>query len=365
MSAISTLKRTSLYNEHLKLNAKIVPFGGWEMPLQYEGILAEYSETRKRLTVFDISHMGEFIVGGDAVLSGLDKIVTPAIAAMPVGSCRYGAMLNESGGVIDDLIVFRIQEEEWMIVVNGATIEKDAGHFKKHITDKGSFKDISDETGKLDIQGPGSREVLISLVEGIEKLAYYNFDKFDVLGKKVIVSRTGYTGELGYEIYFPSENLPDLWNEILKRGVKPAGLGARDVLRIEMCYSLYGHELGENISPIESGLNRFIDWEKDFIGKESLLPQKSSGAGRRIACIVSETRRSPREENIIYADTGEEIGVVTSGTFSPSLGRGIGLGFIAEKHFSIGKKLFIGDSKNKFKAEVVKRPIYKKGSLKN
>lgn len=365
MTTISTLKRTSLYNEHLKLNAKIVPFGGWEMPLQYDGILAEYNETRNRLTVFDISHMGEFIVEGDAVLSGLDKIVTPSIAAMPIGSCRYGAMLNESGGVLDDLIVFRIQEKEWMIVVNGATIEKDTGHFQKHITDKGSFKDISDETGKLDIQGPDSREVLISLVEGIEKLDYYTFDKFEVLGKNVIVSRTGYTGELGYEIYFPSENLPDLWNEILKRGVKPAGLGARDVLRIEMCYSLYGHELGEKISPIESGLSRFIDWEKDFIGKESLLLQKSSGARRKIACIVSETRRSPRAGNTIYADTGEEIGVVTSGTFSPGLERGIGLGFVAEKYFSIGKKLFIGDGKNKLEAEIVGRPIYKKGSLKN
>lgn len=365
MTIETTLKRTPLHQEHLKLSAKMVPFGGWEMPLQYKGILSEYHETRNRSAVFDISHMGEFVVEGDAVLSGLDKLITPQIVSMPVKSSRYGVMLNEDGGVIDDLIVFRLDKEKWMIVVNGATIEKDAKHFVRHITEQGSFRNISGDIGKLDVQGPLSRKILASFIEGIEKLYYYTFDVFDVLGEKVVVSRTGYTGELGYEIYFPCSRINELWVEILKRDVKPAGLGARDVLRIEMGYSLYGHELEENISVLEAGLDRFIDWEKDFIGKTALLKQKSEGTYRKIVCFISETRRCPRVGNTIYSKTEEKIGVVTSGTFSPSLQLGIGLGFVDKNYCAVGEKILIGNGKDKLVAEIASRPIYKKGSLKS
>ena len=359
-----SLKQTPLYKEHIALNAKMVPFGGWEMPLQYEGILAEYEKTRQEVTVFDTSHMGEFFVEGDAAASGLDKIVTQPIKDMSVKSCRYGAMLNQNGGIMDDLIVYRLAKEKWMIVVNGATAQKDEQHFKEHMTGEGVFINNSGKIGKLDIQGPLSKKVLLSLVEDMDKLDYYTFDEFEVLGEKTIISRTGYTGELGYEMYFPWERLSELWKEILKRGVNPAGLGVRDVLRVEMCYNLYGHELEENISPLEAGLNRFIDWEKDFIGKEALLKQKESGVKRKLACFVSETRRSPRAQHKIYSSDGKkEIGTVTSGTFSPGLKRGIGLGFVDKGCVEQGETIFFGDEKNKLTAQISGRPIYKDGSL--
>ena len=364
MLAEATLKQTPLYDQHVALNAKMVPFGGWEMPLQYEGIIAEYDNTRNGVSVFDTSHMGEFFIEGDLHATGLDKIVSQPLADLPLKNCRYGVMLNDHGGVIDDLIVYRLEKERWMIVVNGATTEKDARQFLTHLSSKKVFTDASAQTGKLDIQGPSSRTVLSSLIKGLEKLGYYTFDYFDVLGEQVIVSRTGYTGELGYEIYFPWKKTPQLWAELLKRGVKPAGLGVRDVLRIEMGYSLYGHELEEDISPLDAGLGRFIDWEKDFIGKEALMKEKAHGAARTIACFVSQTRRSPRAGNTIFSPDGKKRGVVTSGTFSPSLQKGIGLGFVAKEHAKVGGKILCGDEKNTIETEIVGRPVYKKGSLK-
>ena len=361
------LKHTPLYEEHLALKARMVPFGGWEMPLQYDGILTEYEYTRRGVAIFDTSHMGEFMVEGDAVQSGLDQIVTQSIKDMPIKSCRYGTMLNSEGGVMDDLIVFRLAERKWMIVVNGATMEKDAQHFSQYITPKTIFKNISYQTGKIDVQGPLSREILKTFIHGIEKLDYYTLDEFILLGEKVIISRTGYTGELGYEIFFPWEKTALLWRELLKNDkVRPAGLGARDVLRTEMGYSLYGHELSETISPLEAGLEKFIDFQKDFLGKEVLLKQKGQGLKRKIIGFVSENRRSPRQDYKIFSRDLKEMGVVTSGTFSPSLNRGVGLGFVdAAMNLTSGEKIYFGDEKNAVGCEITKRPFYKNGSLKN
>lgn len=368
MLSETDLKQTPLYQEHLALRAKMVPFGGWAMPVQYDGIIAEYQATRQAATVFDTSHMGEFFVNGDARAAGLDRLVTQPLLDMSLKTCRYGALLNEKGGVIDDLIVYRLAAEQWMIVVNGGTMEKDAGHFTRGIK-PGCFHNRSMEIGKLDIQGPASRDILKTFVRGVEKLDYYAFDELNVLGENVLVSRTGYTGELGYEIYFSWERTTELWQELLRRGVKPAGLGARDLLRIEMGYSLYGHELEEDISPLEAGLNKFIDWDKDFIGKTALLAQKDAGVRRKIVCFRAQTRRSPRAGHAIYAPPGQPadapIGTVTSGTFSPSLNSGIGLGFVPPAQAKPGSDILIGDDKNKFAAQVVSRPVYKNGSLKN
>ena len=359
------LKHTMLYDNHCALNARMVPFGGWVMPVQYEGILVEYQQTRKAVSLFDISHMGEFIIEGNGIDCGLDRLVTMNIADMPVKSCRYGALLNEQGGVIDDLIVFRMASEKWFLVVNGATTEKDKAHIQKNLKQGTVFQDVTSATGKLDVQGPLSREVLSCLVQDIEKLDYYTFDFFNLLGENVLISRTGYTGELGYEIYFPWDKTSELWNELLKnKCIKPAGLGARDMLRLEMGYSLYGHELSESISPLEAGLNRFIDFEKDFIGKEALLKQQSEGVSRKITGILSDSRRAPRENYKIYCED-EEIGTVTSGTFSPALNAGIGLGFIKTEAVQLGKKIVFGDEKNKISATMNSRFFYKKGSLKN
>ncbi len=364
MLSESTLKTTPLYEEHLALHARMVPFAGWEMPVQYDGILTEYEHTRKKTAIFDTSHMGEFILEGDHLKSGLDQVVSMRLKDMPLKTCRYGLMLNAQGGVIDDLIVYRIDQEKWMIVVNAADIDKKAAHFERHLTPQARFTDRSQQTGKLDIQGPTSRDFLSSFVEGIENLDYYTFDDFEFLGEKVIISRTGYTGELGYEIYCPWSRTSALWRALLKgTSAKPAGLGARDVLRIEMGYSLYGHELSESITPWEAGLAKFIDLEKDFVGKGSLLEQKKSGVKRKIVYFISEDRRSPRAHHKICSQDQNEIGEVTSGTFSPSLFKGIGMGFVESRSGEKGEKIFIGDEKNKIEARVTTKPFYKNGTF--
>ncbi len=366
MSTETTLHNTPLVEEHVALGAKMVGFGGWNMPLQYEGILAEWEYNRKTCSIFDCSHMGEFLIKGDAVKSGLDRIVTQSIADMPLKACRYGAMLNSQGGVIDDLIVYRKAADEWMIVVNAANIEKDAAHFRSNLTKDAQFQDISFQTAKLDLQGPQSRDILSVHVPDIKKLEYYTFDEFVFGGQLCLISRTGYTGELGYEIYAPWEGVKALWETLMKdQNVKPTGLGVRDVLRIEMCYSLYGHELEENISPLEAGLNSFIGWDKEFIGRPACDAVKSAGPKRTVSCILSNSRRSPRAGHRVMNESGQTIGEVTSGTFSPGLQAGIGIGFIEKSENTLEKKILFGDDKSACAGHIVKRPFYKNGSLKS
>jgi aminomethyltransferase len=364
MSSSTELLRTPLNEIHRQLNAKMVPFGGWEMPVQYAGIMAEYEATRQQVTVFDTSHMGEFLIDGDARKNGFDQLVTQPIDDMPVKTCRYGALLNEQGGVMDDLIVYRLAVDRWMVVVNGATMEKDAKQFQQHLTREANFRNISFQTGKLDVQGPASRKVFSSLVEDLEKLDYYTFDYFNVLGENVIVSRTGYTGELGYEIYFPWDRVSQVWQWLLDAGVKPAGLGVRDVLRIEMGYCLYGHELSEQIDPLTAGLSRFIDWQKDFIGKAALEKIKKEGPEQKLACFVSDSRRSLREGHQIFSPQNDLVGRVTSGSFSPSLTRGIGLGFVDKNFGGPESPVLVGEEGRFFPARISRRPIYQNGSLK-
>lgn len=366
MQSEEGLLQTPLFNKHLELKARMVGFGGWNMPVQYNGILAEYEQTRTKASLFDISHMGEFIIKGDSRQSGLDRLVTMKLSDLPVKSCRYGMLLNEAGGVIDDLIIFRIEKNEWFIVVNAATKENDLDHFRRHLSGDADFVDVSNKTGKLDIQGPQSREILKKFIPEIEKLNYYTFENFDLLNERALVSRTGYTGELGYEIYFPWEKTPILWDELLKvKDLKPAGLGARDVLRLEVGYSLYGHELNDQRNALETGLGKFIDFDKDFIGKESLLKVKETGPSNKIAGFISDSRRSPRADQPIFDEDLNDIGVVTSGTFSPSLNKGIGLVLIKSDCCFLGKEVLIGNEKNRLKGKIHSRIFYKNGSLKN
>lgn len=362
MPVEASLHNTPLADVHAALGAKMVGFGGWNMPLQYESILAEWEYNRKTVSLFDCSHMGEFMIKGDVKTCGLDRIVIQTIADMPLYTCRYGAMLNDLGGVIDDLIVYRKGPQDWMIVVNAANIEKDARHFRANLNAGTYFEDASFKTAKLDVQGPQSRDVLKVLAPGIEKLAYYTFNQFQITGIPCLISRTGYTGELGYEIYCPWEKCKEIWKKILDNGtVKPTGLGVRDVLRVEMCYSLYGHELAEDISPLEAGLDKFIDGNKDFVGAKALWAGR---AGRAIGYFVSASRKSPRAGNKIFDAAGQEIGVVTSGTFSPALQVGIGIGLMNRLAKETGVEVFFGDEKSKAKGLVAKRPFYKNGSLK-
>jgi aminomethyltransferase len=344
----------------------MVPFAGWEMALQYsDGILKEHEANRKGCSIFDCSHMGEFLIDGDPVTSGLDRIVTQSIVDQPVGTCRYGMALNDAGGTIDDLIVYRLAPEKWMVVVNASNIEKDAAHFRKHLTPRAKFVDISCQTAKLDIQGPLSRDVLKAFAPGIEKLDHYTFDIFNVLGEDVIVSRTGYTGELGYEIYYPWDKAVQLWSAVLAdKRVRPTGLGVRDVLRIEVCYPLYGHELSEGIAPVEAGLKRFVDMTKEFIGKSALAAMQA-GPARKIIHFVSDSRRAPRQGHQIFLKDGVVIGEVVSGTFSPALGFGVGIGFIKKEFTGTAKDIIFGDEKLRLEAQTAARPFYKTGSLKH
>lgn len=359
------LLKTPLNAEHLKLNAKMIGFGGWDMPVMYTSIIDEYNHTRNSVSIFDTCHMGEFLLEGYSSISGLDYLITQNIIDMENLTCRYGAMLNENGGVIDDLIVFKVDQNKWFIVVNASTRVNDFNHISKSLKHEDSFKDLSDQLGKIDVQGPFSRDVLKNIIPGIEKLEYYCFDYFNYLGEKVLVSRTGYTGELGYEIYLSNEKTVVLWQKLLEDNrVKPAGLGARDLLRLEKGYSLYGHELKEDVSVLECGLSKFIDFEKDFFGKDALLYQKESGIKRKLIGILSENRKAPREGYSIIVNN-EEVGIVTSGGFSPAFLRGIGLGFIAVDKIPEDGKLSIGSLSSSFSAGICSRIFLKGGSLKD
>jgi len=335
------------------------------MPIQYSGIIEEHNWVRKYAGLFDICHMGEFMVQADLAKSNFGNLVTINLEGMPKGVCRYGFMLNEQGGIIDDLLVYRIDKAEWMVVVNAATSDGDFAHLKKHFTGARSLENVSQTLGKLDLQGPLSADVLESLVGAdIKNLKYYTFSYFNLLGEKIIISRTGYTGELGYELYMPNDKIPQLWDKLLSdKRVKPIGLGARDTLRLEMGYSLYGQDIDKNTTPLEAGLGNFIDWNKEFIGKSSLLKQKQNGAFRRMICFLADSRRSPRHNyRIIYKD--RDIGSVTSGSFSPSLGSGIGMGYVKDQ-ITLGEQVTLSESSISINAKVTHKPFYKNGSAKS
>ncbi len=361
MDSPTGLKTTPLIDEHRRLGAKLAPFGGWLMPIQYAGIIAEHQWTRKEASVFDICHMGEFFIRGDADKSGLERIVTFDVKAIPAGSCRYGFALNDAGGVIDDLIIYRIAKEEWMVVTNAATIAGDEAQFRKHLSKDADFKNASDATGKLDVQGPKSLDVMKKLIgSGVAGLGYYTFRYFDLLGEKVIVSRTGYTGELGYEIYISGAKVVELWKLFLSDArVKPAGLGARDTLRLEMCYPLYGQDITTDTTPFEAGMKRFVDLKKDFTGKAALLQKKTA---RQFIYFTANSRRAPRH-NYRIAKDGKDIGVVTSGSFSPSLTAGIGMGYVTAA-CPVGTAVVLKENDVEIQAIVTEKPFYKSGTAK-
>jgi aminomethyltransferase len=358
------LKSTPLLLEHERLKALIAPFGGWSMPIQYDGIIAEHRWCREKAALFDICHMGEFLFRGDIVASGLEDVFTFSVKGIPVGRSRYGFLLNDSGGIIDDLIVFRLAEDEVMIVVNAATIEKDFAAIGSRLKPGANFLNITAATGKLDLQGPLSREVLVKAFGGeIEKIPYFKFIRMNILGVDAIVSRTGYTGELGYEIFLPAEKVLELWSLLLSdERVKPAGLGARDVLRLEMGYSLYGSDIDDNTTPLEAGLSAFVNFDKEFTGKEALLQQQRDGVKRVRVAFQVNSRRSPRHHYEIVHE-GTATGSVTSGVFSPMLGCGVGLGLVKPGAEAIGTPLTIRHENVTMEAAVVELPFYKGGSL--
>jgi aminomethyltransferase len=357
------LKQTPLFQLHKNLGAKLAPFGGWLMPIQYEGIIAEHNWARQSAALFDICHMGEFIIYGNAKSCGLENIITFDISNLPMGSCRYGFMLNENGGIIDDLIIYRLEQEKYMLVVNAAARDKDFEHIKKNLSTGITLEDISDRTAKLDLQGPLSRDILTRFLgPDILGLKYYHFTELTILSKQAIVSRTGYTGELGFEIYIDIEDAAELWNMLLKNAeIKPAGLGARDTLRLEMGFPLYGQDINESTTPLEAGLDRFVDLNKFFLGKDILLKQREEGLSRRLISFISDSRRSPRHNDKIISEN-REVGAVTSGSFSPSLGVGIGMGYVENGYDWLGLRIVVKNERTELLAQITDKPFYKSGS---
>ena len=337
---MENLQQTPLFDRHVGLHALIAPFGGWNMPIQYEGILAEHRWCREKAALFDICHMGEFLYQGDIAAGGLEDVFTFSVKGIPIGRSRYGFLLNERGGIIDDLIVFRLAEDQAMVVVNAATIANDFAVIRSRLRPDARFSDITAATGKLDLQGPLARQVLVdTLGAEIGAIPYFKFIRTTVLGAEAIVSRTGYTGELGYELFLPADKVVELWDLLLADGrVKPAGLGARDVLRLEVGYSLYGSDIDVTTTPLEAGLETFVNFDKDFIGKEALLRQKTEGLARVKTAFRVGSRRSPRHHYEIVSE-GEAVGTVTSGVFSPMLGCGIGIGYVKPAVAAIGAPL--------------------------
>lgn len=363
------LKKTPLYDKHVEAGARMVAFSGWEMPVQYTGIIEEHLATRFKAGLFDICHMGEFFIKGPSVEKDLGRLVTCGLEGMNRGRCHYGFLLKEDGGIIDDLVVFKISREEYMLVVNAGTREKDAEWIREHLSSENEFSDGSSGTAKIDLQGPLSPGIISSLFGRPElgNLKRFSFTHVDwdgtkcPKGTKIMVSATGYTGEKGYEIFLPGQGVEKLWDALLTfDDVKPAGLGARNTLRLEMGYSLYGHDIDEGHTPLEANLGRFVDMRKAFIGKERLLQQEKEGFDRVLTGFVCEGRRSAREHYSIMAGD-KKAGEVTSGAFSPCLKKGIGLCYIDKKLAVEGQEIAITDGKVEIKAQIKKPPFVQKG----
>jgi len=356
------VKKTPLYEEHIRLGARMAEFGGWEMPIRYEGILAEHEHTRTQTGLFDICHMGEFELSGPSAAADLERLLTMKIRSLPVGRCRYGFMLNEEGGVIDDLTCYRLAEDRYMLVVNASTCEGDAVWIRRHLSPETSFTDLSAGLAKLDIQGPQSRAHIEDVFEKkLPDLGYFCAEPFEALGTDILLSRTGYTGELGYELYFPAAGAVRIWRALLNHtGIHPVGLGARDTLRLEMGYSLYGHELSLERTPVSASRGLFIRKEGGFIGEEAVRRDLADLQDLLVG-LELESRRAARAHDKIFFK-GNETGWITSGSVSPSCGKAIALALVKSSASPPGTVLEVEIRGKFFPARVVELPFYRSGT---
>jgi len=361
------LRRTPLFDEHVKLGAKIVPFGGFEMPLQYSSIIEEHRWVRKSVGIFDVSHMGEIIIKGPDALEFVSYITSNDPSELEIMEAQYSALPTEKGTIVDDLLVYRL-EDHFMLVVNASNIEKDFNWILSHKRGNVEIINMSYEIGEVAFQGPKAEEVLQRIVDGdLSQIKYYWSARINILGKEALVSRTGYTGEDGFEIYTDNKHIVEIFRKLLEfPEVKPAGLGARDSLRLEMGYCLYGNDIDETTNLIEAGLKWITKLEKpDFIGKEALVEIDQKGVSRkRVGFVVKESGNIPRHGYKIFDEAGNEIGVVTSGNISPSLNVPIGMGYVMKDYSKAGTQIFVEIRGKKVSAEIVKLPFYKEGSVK-
>jgi len=360
------MKNTALTKTHKDLGAKLVPFAGYTMPVSYEGVNVEHETVRNGVGVFDVSHMGEFLISGPNALALIQKVTSNDASKLTVGKAQYSCLPNETGGIVDDLIVYRIKEEQYLLVVNASNIEKDWNHISKYNTEfNAEMRDISEAYSLLAIQGPKAVEAMQSLTsEDLAAIKFYNFIVSDFAGiEHVIISATGYTGSGGFEIYCKNEDVQQIWDKVFEAGaafgIKPIGLAARDTLRLEMGYCLYGNDITDETSPFEAGLGWITKFTKDFVNSEALSTIKAHGPERRLVAFELDERGIPRHDYDIVDGQGKKIGNVTSGTMSPSMNKGIGLGYVPTIFSEIGSKINIQIRKNAVPATVVKLPFYK------
>lgn len=359
------MKTTALTDLHISLGAKMVPFAGYNMPVQYTGINVEHDTVRNGVGVFDVSHMGEFILKGPKALDLVQKVSSNDASKLYDGKIQYAYLPNETGGVVDDLLVYRIDSETYMLVVNASNIEKDWNWISKYNTFGVDMKDISDRTALFAVQGPKAAEALQSLTDiDLSFMSYYTFQKGVFAGvDNVLISATGYTGAGGFEIYVDNQYAKQVWDAIFEAGaaynIQPIGLGARDTLRLEMGFCLYGHEITEDTSPLEAGLGWVTKFTKEFVNSENLKKEKEAGVKNKLVGFEMIDRGIARQDYEIVNAAGEVIGRVTSGTQSPTLKKSIGMGYVPAAEAAEGNEIYIRIRNNDLKAKVVKPPFVK------
>lgn len=361
------IQKTALFDTHVALGAKMVPFAGFEMPVQYEGVNAEHATVREGVGVFDVSHMGEFLLSGPGALDLIQKVTSNDASTLTIGRAQYSCMPNGKGGIVDDLIIYKVKEEEYLLVVNASNMDKDWEWISSHNSFGASMRNLSDDYSLLAIQGPKAVEAMQSLTSvDLSAIKYYHFEVADFAGiEHVIISATGYTGSGGFEIYCKNDEVKQVWDRVFEAGadfgIKPIGLAARDTLRLEMGFCLYGNDIDDTTSPLEAGLGWITKLNKeDFIDKDFLAKQKAEGVSRKLVAFELVDRGIPRHDYGILDADGNNIGKVTSGTMSPSMKKAIGLGYVTIENSSVDSEIFIEIRNKPVKAKVVKLPFYKK-----
>ncbi len=359
------MKNTALTHIHEALGAKMLPFAGYNMPITYEGVNAEHETVRNAVGVFDVSHMGEFILAGPNALALIQKVTSNDAATLTDGRVQYSCLPNNEGGIVDDLLVYKIKDEEYLLVVNASNIEKDWDWISAQNDLGVDMKNLSDDYSLLAIQGPKAVEALQSLTSvDLAAIKYYHFQIGDFAGfNDVIISATGYTGAGGFEIYCKNDQAEAIWNKVFAAGapfgIQPIGLAARDTLRLEMGFCLYGNDINDTTSPIEAGLGWITKFNKEFTNSANLKAQKENGISRKLIGFEMQERAIPRHDYEIVDANGNNIGIVTSGTMAPSLNKGIGMGYVTIENAAIDSEIFIRIRKKDVAAKVVKMPFYK------
>ncbi len=355
-------KKTPLYDEHVALSGRMVDFAGWELPVMYSSIMEEHHAVRSAAGLFDVSHMGEIEIAGKGATALLETLLPTRLSKLAPGKSMYSCFCNESGGVIDDLFVYMKSENEYFLVVNASTTEKDLAWIKKWNSHGALVRDVSSQTAKIDVQGPRSKDIMLSVFNELKitELPRFCFIEFTYDGTSMTVSQSGYTGEYGFELYVPSSFARARWKKILEAGkpfgLLPCGLGARDTLRLEAAYSLYGHELDEETTPVEAGIGWVISSKSEYIGKSVIEKQRREGASRETICFECTGKGIAREQcDVVF--NGKKIGTTTSGTFSPNLKKSIGMARVGSGILKIGDEIGIVVRGKELKSKVVKRPF--------